>query len=52
MTFCFCKSIHNYCNFSNVCVVSGLKPDEMPELRMDTEERHSAGYEVHHQRLV
>ncbi|XP_053352758.1 amyloid beta (A4) precursor protein b isoform X1 [Clarias gariepinus] len=32
--------------------VSGLKPDEMPELRMDTEERHSAGYEVHHQRLV
>uniref|UniRef100_A0AAR2LTZ7 Amyloid-beta A4 protein n=1 Tax=Pygocentrus nattereri TaxID=42514 RepID=A0AAR2LTZ7_PYGNA len=25
---------------------------EMPEVRMDTEERHSAGYEVHHQKLV
>ncbi|KAL6484925.1 hypothetical protein MHYP_G00069700 [Metynnis hypsauchen] len=32
--------------------VSGLKPEEMPEVRMDTEERHSAGYEVHHQKLV
>ncbi|MCI4378386.1 hypothetical protein PGIGA_G00215320 [Pangasianodon gigas] len=32
--------------------VSGLKLDEMPEVRMDTEERHSTGYEVHHQRLV
>ncbi|XP_053482717.1 amyloid beta (A4) precursor protein b isoform X2 [Ictalurus furcatus] len=32
--------------------VSGLKPDEMPEVRMDIEERHSTGYEVHHQRLV
>ncbi|XP_030641645.1 amyloid beta (A4) precursor protein b isoform X3 [Chanos chanos] len=31
---------------------SGLKPEEMPEVRMDTEERHSAGYEVHHQKLV
>ncbi|XP_072542261.1 amyloid beta (A4) precursor protein b isoform X2 [Salminus brasiliensis] len=31
--------------------VSGLKPEEMPEVRMDTEERHSAGYEVH-QKLV
>ncbi|XP_062862707.1 amyloid beta (A4) precursor protein b isoform X2 [Trichomycterus rosablanca] len=32
--------------------VSGMKLDEMPEVRMDTEEQHSAGYEVHHQRLV
>ncbi|KAG7331211.1 hypothetical protein KOW79_005180 [Hemibagrus wyckioides] len=32
--------------------VSGLKPDEMPEVRIDTEERRSAGYEVHHQKLV
>ncbi|XP_076857665.1 amyloid beta (A4) precursor protein b isoform X3 [Brachyhypopomus gauderio] len=31
--------------------VSGLKPEEMPEVRMDTEERRSAGYEVH-QKLV
>ncbi|XP_035378955.1 amyloid beta (A4) precursor protein b isoform X3 [Electrophorus electricus] len=32
--------------------VSGLKPEEMPEVRMDSEERRSAGYEVHHQKLV
>uniref|UniRef100_A0A673AY32 Amyloid-beta A4 protein n=1 Tax=Sphaeramia orbicularis TaxID=375764 RepID=A0A673AY32_9TELE len=32
--------------------VSALKPEEMPEVRMDTEERQSAGYEVHHQKLV
>ncbi|TSL16069.1 Amyloid-beta A4 protein [Bagarius yarrelli] len=32
--------------------VSGLNLDEIPEVRMDTEERHSTGYEVHHQRLV
>ncbi|KAF7709453.1 amyloid beta (A4) precursor protein b isoform X1 [Silurus meridionalis] len=32
--------------------VSGLKPEEMPEVRMNTEERHSTGYDVHHQRLV
>lgn len=31
--------------------VSALKPEEMPEVRQDTEER-SAGYEVHHQKLV
>ncbi|KAG7467567.1 hypothetical protein MATL_G00155120 [Megalops atlanticus] len=31
---------------------SGLKPEGVPELRMDAEERHSAGYEVHHQKLV
>ncbi|XP_035265357.1 amyloid-beta A4 protein-like [Anguilla anguilla] len=31
---------------------SGLKFGEIPELRMETEERHSAGYEVHHQKLV
>ncbi|KAM7407281.1 hypothetical protein PAMA_003144 [Pampus argenteus] len=30
--------------------VSALKPEEMPEVRMDTEE--SVGYEVHHQKLV
>ncbi|XP_062389931.1 amyloid beta (A4) precursor protein b isoform X3 [Sardina pilchardus] len=32
--------------------VSGLKPEEMPEVRMDTEDRHGVGYEVHHQKLV
>ncbi|XP_072252880.1 amyloid-beta A4 protein-like isoform X2 [Leuresthes tenuis] len=32
--------------------VSALKPDEMPEVRMETEERQSAGYEVYHQKLV
>ncbi|KAM9341788.1 amyloid beta (A4) precursor protein b isoform 2-T2 [Pholidichthys leucotaenia] len=32
--------------------VSALKPNEMPEVRMDTEERQSAGYEVYHQKLV
>ncbi|XP_030636486.1 amyloid beta (A4) precursor protein a isoform X2 [Chanos chanos] len=32
--------------------VSGLRPEEIPELRMEAEERHSAGYEVHHQKLV
>ncbi|KAG9349679.1 hypothetical protein JZ751_028127 [Albula glossodonta] len=31
---------------------SGLKPEEVPELRMEAEERQSAGYEVHHQKLV
>ncbi|KAJ8405947.1 hypothetical protein AAFF_G00308350 [Aldrovandia affinis] len=31
---------------------SGLKLGEVPELRMEAEERHSAGYEVHHQKLV
>lgn len=31
--------------------VSALKPEEMPEVRLDTEERN-AGYEVHHQKLV
>ncbi|XP_028972319.1 amyloid beta (A4) precursor protein a isoform X3 [Esox lucius] len=33
-------------------LVSGLKPQEIPELRMEAEERRSAGYEVHHQKLV
>ncbi|XP_076120016.1 amyloid beta (A4) precursor protein b isoform X3 [Alosa pseudoharengus] len=32
--------------------VSGLKPEEMPEVRIDTEDRHGVGYEVHHQKLV
>ncbi|XP_049584181.1 amyloid-beta A4 protein isoform X2 [Syngnathus scovelli] len=32
--------------------VSALKPEEMPQVRMETEERQSAGYEVHHQKLV
>ncbi|KAJ8246655.1 hypothetical protein GJAV_G00253950 [Gymnothorax javanicus] len=31
---------------------SGLRFGEVPELRMDTEERESTGYEVHHQKLV
>ncbi|XP_054471901.1 amyloid beta (A4) precursor protein b isoform X2 [Anoplopoma fimbria] len=32
--------------------VSALKPEEMPEVRMETEEGQSAGYEVYHQKLV
>uniref|UniRef100_A0A3P8UPF8 Amyloid-beta A4 protein n=1 Tax=Cynoglossus semilaevis TaxID=244447 RepID=A0A3P8UPF8_CYNSE len=32
--------------------VSALKPDEMPNVRMETEERQNAGYEVYHQKLV
>ncbi|XP_026150848.1 amyloid beta (A4) precursor protein b isoform X2 [Mastacembelus armatus] len=32
--------------------VSALKPDEMPQVRMETEERQNAGYEVYHQKLV
>ncbi|XP_036400640.1 amyloid-beta A4 protein-like isoform X2 [Megalops cyprinoides] len=31
---------------------SGMKLEEVPELKMEAEERHSAGYEVHHQKLV
>ncbi|KAM9801901.1 amyloid-beta A4 protein-like isoform 2-T2 [Syngnathus typhle] len=32
--------------------VSALKPEEMPQVRVENEERQSAGYEVHHQKLV
>ncbi|TKS66992.1 Amyloid beta A4 protein ABPP [Collichthys lucidus] len=32
--------------------VSALKPEEMPEVRVETEARQSAGYEVYHQKLV
>ncbi|KAF7665636.1 hypothetical protein LDENG_00137140 [Lucifuga dentata] len=32
--------------------VSALKPEEMLEVQMETEERQSTGYEVHHQKLV
>ncbi|XP_033833649.1 amyloid beta (A4) precursor protein a isoform X2 [Periophthalmus magnuspinnatus] len=32
--------------------VNGIKMDAMPELRMDTEDRQSTEYEVHHQKLV
>ncbi|CAN9497634.1 unnamed protein product [Ophioblennius macclurei] len=32
--------------------VSALKPEEMPDVRMETEDRQSAGYEVYHQKLV
>lgn len=32
--------------------VSALKPEEMPEVRVETEERQNAGYEVYHQKLV
>lgn len=35
-----------------VVSVSALKPEEMPEVRMETEERQSAGYEVYHEKLV
>ncbi|XP_064871087.1 amyloid-beta A4 protein-like isoform X2 [Oncorhynchus nerka] len=32
--------------------VSALKPEEVPEVRVEKEERQSASYEVHHQKLV
>ena len=32
--------------------VSPLKPEEMPKVRIDTDERQSAGYEVNPQKLV
>uniref|UniRef100_H3BXB8 Amyloid-beta A4 protein n=1 Tax=Tetraodon nigroviridis TaxID=99883 RepID=H3BXB8_TETNG len=32
--------------------VSALKPEEMPQVRMETDERQSAGYEVYHEKLV
>lgn len=32
--------------------VSALKPEQRPEVRMDTEERQSAGYDVKRQKLV
>ncbi|XP_061698149.1 amyloid beta (A4) precursor protein b isoform X2 [Syngnathoides biaculeatus] len=32
--------------------VSALKPEEIPQVRMETDERQSTGYEVHHQKLV
>uniref|UniRef100_A0A3Q3X5L6 Amyloid-beta A4 protein n=1 Tax=Mola mola TaxID=94237 RepID=A0A3Q3X5L6_MOLML len=32
--------------------VSALKPEEIPDVRIETEERQSAGYEVYHQKLV
>ncbi|KAK2839933.1 hypothetical protein Q5P01_013673 [Channa striata] len=32
--------------------VSALKPEQMPEVRMDTKESQNAGYEVYHQKLV
>uniref|UniRef100_A0A7N8Y225 Amyloid-beta A4 protein n=1 Tax=Mastacembelus armatus TaxID=205130 RepID=A0A7N8Y225_9TELE len=38
--------------FLSLCSVSALKPDEMPQVRMETEERQNAGYEVYHQKLV
>lgn len=39
------------CLFVFLSAVSGLRPEEMPEVRMDTEDRQT-GYEVHHQKLV
>ncbi|XP_058885640.1 amyloid-beta precursor protein-like [Acipenser ruthenus] len=32
--------------------LTGIKMDEIPEVRMETEVRLSSGYEVHHQKLV
>uniref|UniRef100_A0A672JLF8 Amyloid-beta A4 protein n=1 Tax=Salarias fasciatus TaxID=181472 RepID=A0A672JLF8_SALFA len=32
--------------------LTGMKMDAVPELRMETEDRQSAEYEVHHQKLV
>ncbi|CAL8268590.1 unnamed protein product [Lota lota] len=32
--------------------VSALKPEEMPEVRMDPEDRQGTGYAVHHQKQV
>ena len=36
----------------SLCPVSALKPEEFPEVRVEKEERQSASYEVHHQKLV
>uniref|UniRef100_A0A672I154 Amyloid-beta A4 protein n=1 Tax=Salarias fasciatus TaxID=181472 RepID=A0A672I154_SALFA len=38
--------------FSSSPSVTGMKMDAVPELRMETEDRQSAEYEVHHQKLV
>uniref|UniRef100_A0A3Q2CMT9 Amyloid-beta A4 protein n=1 Tax=Cyprinodon variegatus TaxID=28743 RepID=A0A3Q2CMT9_CYPVA len=43
-----------YCCLARVAMtkrISALKPEEMPEVRMDTE-KQNAGYEVYHQKLV
>uniref|UniRef100_A0A667YK37 Amyloid-beta A4 protein n=1 Tax=Myripristis murdjan TaxID=586833 RepID=A0A667YK37_9TELE len=55
---CFCMHVYVVVNINifslhfPLCPVSALKPEEMPEVRMETEERQSAGYEVHHEKLV
>ncbi|TKS66326.1 Amyloid beta A4 protein ABPP [Collichthys lucidus] len=35
-----------------LCVLTGMKMEAIPELRMETEDRQSTEYEVHHQKLV
>lgn len=48
----------NVISYSVICLlaafipVSALKPEEMPEVRMETEEGQGAGYAVYHQKLV
>lgn len=42
---------YDICLYAAFVSVSALKPEEMPEVRMDTE-RQNAGYEVYHQKLV
>uniref|UniRef100_A0A3Q3AF60 Amyloid-beta A4 protein n=1 Tax=Kryptolebias marmoratus TaxID=37003 RepID=A0A3Q3AF60_KRYMA len=39
------------CSLSSM-LVTGMKMEAIPELRMETEERQSTEYEVHHQKLV
>uniref|UniRef100_A0A8C6PYC3 Amyloid-beta A4 protein n=1 Tax=Nothobranchius furzeri TaxID=105023 RepID=A0A8C6PYC3_NOTFU len=39
--------------FAQVCfTLTGMKMEAIPELRMETEDRQSTEYEVHHQKLV
>lgn len=46
-------AIYNtWCFFSSPLPVTGMKMEAIPELRMETEDRQSTEYEVHHQKLV
>uniref|UniRef100_A0A3Q3MYR3 Amyloid-beta A4 protein n=1 Tax=Mastacembelus armatus TaxID=205130 RepID=A0A3Q3MYR3_9TELE len=45
-------TIHNRYYFSLPLSVTGMKMEAIPELRMETEDRQSTEYEVHHQKLV
>lgn len=40
------------CIFFFFLLVTGMKMEAIPKLRMETEDRQSTEYEVHHQKLV